>query len=138
MDYTLLKIRTIGTDDLGSLSFFEGAHDVPFDIKRIYYIHGVPDGAQRGAHAHIALQQILFCPYGIIEILLDDGEDKASVMLDDPSKGLIIGPGLWRDMVWHQENSVLCVAASEYYDEKDYIRDYDAFLQHVKKVKEHG
>ena len=138
MDFRTINIKTIDSHGMGMLSFFEGSHDVPFAIKRIYYIHGVPEGAQRGAHAHIALRQILFCPYGKIEILLDDGEEKASVMLDVPSKGLIIGPGLWRDMVWHQENSVLCVAASEYYDEKDYIRDYAAFLQHVKKVKEHG
>ena len=136
MDYSLINITTIGTDDIGALSFFEGTHDVPFEIKRIYYIHGVPAGTKRGAHAHIALRQILFCPYGKIEILLDDGTQKASVLLDDPSKGLLIGPGLWRDMVWHKEGSVLCVAASEYYNESDYIRDYHAFLDHVKKASD--
>ncbi len=59
-------------------------------------------------------------------------------MLDDPSKGLVIGPGLWREMIWHKENSVLCVAASEYYDEKDYIRDYNTFIQYVREGKIHG
>ena len=138
MDYSLINIKTISADCMGALSFFEGTHDVAFEIKRIYYIHDVPKGVQRGGHAHIRLRQILFCPYGSIEIILDDGVEKCSVLLDDPGKGLIIGPGLWREMIWHQENAVLCVGASEYYDEKDYIRDYDDFLRYVKEVKLHG
>lgn len=129
----MIRIKTINSGYAGKLSFFESSIDVPFEIKRIYYIHGVPDGSQRGGHAHIALKQILFCPYGKIEIILDDGNEKSSIILDNPSVGLVIGPGLWRDMVWHQGESVLCVAASDYYDEKDYIRDYDAFLSYVKK-----
>ena len=133
MKYQIIRIKTIDSGYAGKLSFFEASRDVPFEIRRIYYIHGVPDASQRGGHAHISLQQILFCPYGKIEILLDDGFEKASVMLDDPGKGLVIGPGLWRDMLWHQENSVLCVAASEYYDTKDYIRDYGEFLRRVKE-----
>lgn len=138
MKYSILHLKTIDSGYAGKLSFFEASRDVPFEIKRIYYIHGVPDKSQRGGHAHIALQQILFCPHGKIEIILDDGQEKASVLLDDPGKGLIIGPGLWRDMVWHQANSVLCVAASEYYDAKDYIRDYDTFLQYVNEGKIYG
>ena len=133
MNYSLISIKTIDSGYAGKLSFFEEKRDIPFEIKRIYYIHGVPNDSKRGAHAHIALKQLLFCPFGKIEILLDDGTEKASIILDDPSKGLVIGPGLWRDMRWHQADSVLCVAASEYYDEKDYIRDYDAFLNYVKK-----
>ena len=133
MKYQIIRIKTIDSGYAGKLSFFEASRDVPFEIRRIYYIHGVPDASQRGGPAHISLQQILFCPYGKIEILLDDGFEKASVMLDDPGKGLVIGPGLWRDMLWHQENSVLCVAASEYYDTKDYIRDYGEFLRRVKE-----
>ena len=138
MNTPLVEIKTIDSGYAGELSFFEASRDVPFEIKRIYYIHGVPYGAQRGGHAHIALKQILFCPYGSIEIILDDGHKRESVLLDDPSKGLVIGPGLWREMVWRQENSVLCVAASEYYDEKDYIRDYAAFIKYVNEVKLHG
>lgn len=133
MELNIIRLKTIDSGYAGKLSFFEASRDVPFEIKRIYYIHGVPDQSQRGGHAHISLRQILFCPYGRIEILLDDGHEKASVLLDDPSKGLVIGPGLWRDMVWHQANSVLCVAASEYYDPKDYIRDYDTFLRYVSE-----
>lgn len=138
MKTQMINIKTIDSRYAGKLSFFEGTHDVPFEIKRIYYIHGVPNASHRGGHAHIALQQILFCPYGKIEILLDDGYEKVSVVLDDPGRGLLIGPGLWRNMIWHQENSVLCVAASEYYDEKDYIRDYDVFLHYVKEGRTHG
>lgn len=138
MEYQILPIKTIDSGYAGKLSFFEGTRDVPFNIRRIYYIHGVPADSIRGGHAHKALRQILFCPYGRIEIILDNGTEKTSVMLDDPAKGLLIGPGLWRDMIWQQENSVLCVAASEYYDENDYIRDYDAFLDYVKAGERHG
>lgn len=129
MNYQLISIKTIDSGYAGKLSFFEGTHNIPFEIKRIYYIHGVPGGAQRGGHAHKALQQILFCPYGRIEIILDDTKERTSVMLDSADKGLIIGPGLWREMIWHEENAVLCVAASEYYDEKDYIRNYEDYLR---------
>ena len=135
MEYKVINLKTIDSGYAGKLSFFEGTRDFPFEIKRFYYIHGAPDGSQRGGHAHRQLRQMLFCPYGSIEILLDDSTEKVSVLLDDPSKGLVICPGLWRDMVWHQEDSVLCVAASEFYDEKDYIRCYDAFLQYKKSQK---
>ena len=131
MKYSIIHIKTIDSGYAGKLSFFEGTHDVPFDIKWIYYIHGVPNHSQRGGHAHKKLQQILLCPYGTIEIVLDDGKERQSVLLDDPGKGLVIGPGLWREMIWHEENSVLCVAASEYYDESDYIRNYDTFLHYA-------
>ncbi len=136
--YTLVDIKTIDSGYAGKLSFFEGSRDIPFEIKRIYYIHGVPEGSQRGGHAHLTLRQILFCPYGSIEIILDDGHKREHILLDDPSKGLVIGPGLWREMIWHKENSVLCVAASEYYDEKDYVRDYSTFIQHVREGIIHG
>lgn len=135
MDFHTIIIKSRNTEDMGSLSFFEGTHDVPFEIKRVYYIYDAPKGTQRGGHAHRALRQILFCPYGSIEIILDDSNERCSVMLDDPAKGLLIGPGLWREMIWHVDNSVLCVAASEYYDEKDYIRDYQDFLAYKKGAR---
>lgn len=138
MEYSIINIKTIDSGYAGKLSFFEGNRDVPFEIKRIYYIHEVPNNSQRGGHAHKALRQILFCPYGKIEIILDDGKTRSSVMLDSADKGLVIGPGLWREMIWHEENSVLCVAASEYYDEKDYIRDYEDFLKYSKGRTDNG
>ena len=128
MQPQLITINTVSTPDIGSLSFFEGERDIPFSIKRIYYIHGVPENTVRGAHAHKELKQLLFCPYGSVKILLDNGKEKSEVILDNPSKGLIITPCIWRDMIWLVENSVLCVAASDYYNEDDYIRDYSEFI----------
>lgn len=136
MDYSVFELPVRSTQGLGNLSFIESEADTSFQINRIYYIYDVPVGTRRGGHAHKRLRQLLFCPNGSIEILLTDGEDHASVMLDRPNKALIIGPGLWRDMVWHTDRAVLCVAASEHYDESDYIRDYDAFLQYKEMKKE--
>lgn len=136
MDYYEYPIKTIATDHLGSLSFFESTNDVPFEIKRIYFIHGVPGNAKRGGHAHTNLQQLLFCPYGEIEILLNDGEQQKSIILDSPDKGLYIGNNIWRDMVWKIDNSILCVAASQYYSENDYIRNYENFIKQINLSKE--
>lgn len=136
MDYSILSLPVRATQGLGSLSFLEAGTDTPFPINRIYYIYDVPVGTQRGGHAHKRLRQLLFCPYGRIEILLSDGTERESILLDRPDKALLIGPGLWRDMVWRTDKAVLCVAASDHYDEKDYIRDYDAFLQYRKAQEE--
>ena len=138
MQYRIIQIKTFsqGTFADGELSFFEGNRDIPFEIKRVYYIQGVSRGMKRGMHAHKALQQLIFCPYGVVKIVLDDGYKKEEVLLDDPSKGLVLEPGLWRDMYWEKDNSVLCVAASDYYYPDDYIRDYDEFLTYVNKKGE--
>jgi len=127
------KFTTYGNSTTGYLSFFEFQKDIPFEIKRIYYTYDVPVGTKRGMHAHKKLQQILWCPYGSIEIILDDGVQKESFTLDSPEKALLVGPGIWRDMYWKKVDSVLCVAASDYYSEGDYIRDYDEFLKYVKE-----
>ena len=133
MDYTVINIKTIPTEGAGQLSFYEATRDIPFEIKRQYYITGVPEGQVRGFHAHKQLQQLLFCPYGKIEIILDDGKKRESVLLDNPGKGLVLRGGLWREMLWQQTDSVLCVAVSDFYTEEDYIRDYDAFLQYASQ-----
>lgn len=130
----IISIKNVHDEQEGDLSIFEGSgRDLPFDIKRIYYIHHVPVGTVRGGHAHKHLTQLLWCPYGSITILLDDGSEKAEVQLNDPTKGLIVEHAMWREMRWEQEGSVLCVAASEFYDESDYIRDYAAFQAYVKQ-----
>lgn len=138
MQYKLTTISTHPEKNAskGGLSVFEANRDIPFDIKRIYYIHGVSSGERRGFHAHKALRQLLFCPCGSIMINLDDGHTVESVLLDDPSKGLVLEPGLWRTMDWLKDDSVLVVAASDYYTESDYIRDYAAFLEYVNKAEE--
>jgi dTDP-4-dehydrorhamnose 3,5-epimerase-like enzyme len=136
MDYYTIYIKTVKTKKEGLLSFFEGTRDFPFPIKRIYYIHHVPAGARRGAHAHKTLKQMLFCPYGSVTIFLNDGKKEEQILLDDPSKGIVLQPGLWRDMLWNIKDSVLCVAADQYYDENDYIRNYDDYLKYLKEQKE--
>jgi len=132
MPIEIKTIKRIFTQDKGSLQFFEANRDIPFGIRRLYYITDVLEGVERGAHAHKTLKQYLFCPYGCIEILFDDGVVKYPVFLDTPDKGIIITPCVWRDMIWHKDNSVLCVAASDYYNADDYIRDYETFLRHTK------
>lgn len=136
MKYKIIDISTIKTDYEGKLSFFESNRDIHFEIKRFYYIHGVPKGIIRGKHAHKELKQLLFCPYGSITIKLHDGYIQKEVLLNDPGKGLCLEPGLWREMVWNVDNSVLCVAASDYYDETDYIRDWNEFLQYIERKNE--
>ena len=90
----------------------------------------------RGGHAHKKLRQLLWCPYGRIRIRLDDGHEKAEVLLDAPNKGVVVEHTMWREMLWEKENSVLCVAASEFYEESDYIRDYRQFLRYVREQEE--
>jgi dTDP-4-dehydrorhamnose 3,5-epimerase-like enzyme len=129
----LITIRSSGESENGYLSYFESNIDFPFEIKRVYYIYGVKEGSKRGMHAHKELSQILWCPYGKIEILLDNGVEKKNYMLDSPTKALLIERGFWRVMYWHKDSSVLCVAASDYYNEEDYIRDYSEFLKYFEK-----
>jgi dTDP-4-dehydrorhamnose 3,5-epimerase-like enzyme len=128
----ILTFPTFGSPSIGYLSFFED-HKIGFSIKRVYYIYGSSDGTKRGFHAHKKLKQFAWCPYGDITFILDDGYSKQEVRLNSPSEGLLIHQGVWREMIWNKENSVLCVAASDYYDESDYIRDYDEFLRLVKE-----
>jgi len=128
-----LHKRTAVSQDLGSLVFFEANRDIPFAFKRVYYTYGVKEEVVRGHHAHKALEQLLICVYGAIEIMCDNGEKKEYAMLDDPAKGLYVGPGIWHTMKWLKDDSVLLVLASEYYDESDYIRDYDEFIRLVKE-----
>lgn len=126
----ILSIKTVSTLNAGELSFFEANHDVPFSIKRIYYISKVPEGVRRGFHAHKELKQLLFCPYGKIQLVLDDGVQREEITLSDPSIGVIIDHPVWREMLWLEKGSVLCVAASGYYDPAEYIRDYNLFLEY--------
>lgn len=135
MNYSITEIKTVETPGEGYLSFFEGnGRDFEFPIKRIYYIHGVDKGIKRGGHAHKKLKQVIFCPYGSIEILLNDGSTTESVLLDSPNKAIIIDTPLWREMVWNTPNSVLCVAASDFYDETDYIRNYKDYCEYIGRT----
>ena len=123
----VIHIKTIPTEDSGELSFFESKHEIPFEIKRIYYISKVPEGVTRGFHAHKELQQFIFCPYGRIKLVLENKNGRESIELSDSSVGILIDQFTWREMLWIQKDSVLCVAASDYYYKEDYVRDYREF-----------
>lgn len=131
----VIHIKTIPTVDAGELSFFEGSHDLPFEIKRVYYISKVPEGVRRGYHAHKELKQVLFCPYGRIQLVLENKAGREEIELSDPSIGVVIENPTWREMLWLQKDSVLCVAASDYYNPEDYIRDYDEFHKYIQSFK---
>ena len=123
----VIHVKTIPTVNAGELSFFEGKNDIPFDIKRIYYISKVSEGVRRGYHAHKELKQFLFCPYGHIQLILENRNGREEIELSDPSIGVVIEECTWREMLWLQKDSVLCVAASDYYKAEDYIRNYEDF-----------
>jgi dTDP-4-dehydrorhamnose 3,5-epimerase-like enzyme len=124
-DCKVIDIRRY-TDTRGYLSVVENGLDIPFDIKRIYYLYMVPEVA-RGAHAHKELQQLLIATSGSVEVIMDDGKEKKSFMMDRPWKGLLIPAGLWRDLENFSGGAVLLCLASEKYDPEDYIRDYNEF-----------
>lgn len=128
----VIHIKTIPTLGAGELSFFEAKHDLPFSFKRMYYISKVPEGTRRGYHAHKNLKQLLFCPYGRILLVLENNHGREEIELSDPSIGVVIEEPTWREMLWLQKDSVLCVAASDYYDNDDYIRDYEEFKKYIK------
>ena len=124
-DCRIIDIRRY-SDTRGYLSVVEGGVDIPFEIKRIYYLYLVPEVA-RGAHAHKALQQLLIATSGSVEVIMDDGNTKKSFMLNRPWKGLLIPSGLWRDLENFSGGAVIMCLASEKYDPEDYIRDYNEF-----------
>ena len=130
-DCKIIDIRRF-SDTRGYLSVVENGLDIPFDIKRIYYLYMVPEVA-RGAHAHKELQQLLIATSGSVNITLDDGVDKKTFHLDKPWKGLLVVPCLWRDLDNFSGGTVLMCLASEHYDAADYIRDYDEFLKYKRE-----
>lgn len=117
----------------GSLSFFERGKDIDFDIKRIYYIYEFCEENRRGFHAHKELKQVMWCPSGIIEIDFTDGKTWSKYILDTPTKILVVKEGYWREFISLKENSILCVAASEIYNNEDYIRNYNEYLKHMEE-----
>lgn len=119
-------------DDRGQLIALEEFKDIPFQIKRVYYMYDTSKGVVRGHHAHKDLEQILICIHGSCKVLLDNGKEKKIVPLEKPYEGLYIPNDMWREMYDFSDDAVLMVLASDLYDEKDYIRDYDEFLKFVR------
>ncbi len=122
-------------DDRGQLVALEEYNDIPFRIKRVYYMYDTIPNVVRGKHAHKRLEQILVCVSGSCKIRLDNGKEKKIVALEKPYEGLYVSHDMWREMYDFSKNAVLMVFASEVYDEDDYIRDYDEFLSYVKEKR---
>lgn len=131
MEYELIDFKIRG-DERGSLVALESAAEVPFEIKRVYYIFGTQKNVVRGHHAHRKLKQIIFCPHGSCDFILDDGKERRTLRLGSPNRGLYLKSNIWREFTNFSEGCVVMVLASEHYDETDYIRDYQTFLQEQK------
>jgi hypothetical protein len=116
----------------GNLTSIQNSIEIPFDIKRIFYLYDIPGGKDRGAHAHIECHQFLIAGSGSFDVLLDDGKSKKLVTLNQPYKGLHIPPGIWASEINFSSGSICLVLASHKYDEKDYIREYGEFLKYKK------
>lgn len=128
-----VNLKPLG-DDRGSLVALESNKSVPFDIKRVYYIFETQQGVSRGFHAHQNLKQLAVCVTGSCRFVLDDGQTRESIVLDSSTTGLIIEDLTWREMHDFTSDCVLMVLANQYYDESDYIRDYQEFLNVVNKA----
>jgi dTDP-4-dehydrorhamnose 3,5-epimerase-like enzyme len=115
-------------DARGSLVALEREHNVPFEIRRVYFIYNTAEGVSRGYHAHRKLRQVAVCVAGSCTMVLDDGHKREEVVMDTPTRGLLIEDLVWREMHHFSDDCVLMVLASELYDEADYIRDYQKFV----------
>jgi dTDP-4-dehydrorhamnose 3,5-epimerase-like enzyme len=122
---TLPKIE----DRRGNLSVIEN-DTIPFEIKRVYYLYDIPSGAERGGHSHIKLQEFLVALSGSFDVILNDGNQQSTVILNNPNVGLLINPGIWRELKNFSSGAVCLVVASEVYIEEDYIRDLDEFINY--------
>jgi WxcM-like, C-terminal len=130
-DCKLLDLPKI-SDPRGNLTFVEGNNHIPFDIRRVYYLYDVPGGAERGGHAHKGLHQLIIAMSGSFDIVLDDGYGKKRFHLNRSYHGLYVCPMIWRELDNFSSGSVCMVLASNRYDEDDYYRDYDRFVDAVR------
>jgi hypothetical protein len=117
----------------GNISVVENNMEIPFSIKRIYYLYDIPGGEDRGAHAHIELKQLIIAASGSFDVILGDGKVKRSITLNRPYLGLLVVPGIWRELINFSSGAICMVLASEVYSEKDYIRDYNEFVNYKLK-----
>ena len=121
---TLPKIET----DAGAITSINGTHEIPFLPKRVYYLYDVPGGSERGGHAHRGLHQLIVAAGGSFDVLIDDGSMKKTVSLNRPYHGLLVVPGIWRELMNFSSGATCLVLASEEYEESDYFRDYSSFV----------
>lgn len=113
----------------GNITIVEGNENVPFNLSRIYYLYDIPGGESRGGHAHKELYQLIIAAGGSFEVLLDDGKNKKIVRLNRPNFGLLVVPGIWRELFEFSSGAICLVLASHKYDEHDYIREYNEFVE---------
>jgi hypothetical protein len=121
----LSKIHNVA----GNITIVEGERNIPFRLRRIYYLYDIPGGESRGGHAHIELYQLIVAASGSFEVLLDDGINKKIVRLNRPNFGLLVLPGIWRELFEFSSGAICMVLASHIYDETDYLRDYNKFIE---------
>lgn len=132
LDAHTLEFGSLG-DERGQLISLETVAQIPFQINRVYFIYANRDGVRRGFHAHRKLKQVAVCVNGACKFDLFDGVEKKTINLDLPTKGLYIGNVIWREIYDFSPNCVLMVIASEIYDETDYIRDYEQFMELARR-----
>ncbi len=130
MNYKLVKLNIYG-DNRGKLAVVEGNKDIPFEIKRVYWIFDTVPEQERGKHAHKDLEQIIVAMDGACQFMLDDGKTQETVWLNRPDVGLYIGKNMWREMRHFSYGCKLMILASRHYDEKEYIRDYEVFRREI-------
>jgi hypothetical protein len=118
----------------GNITIVEGEQNVPFSLRRIYYLYDIPGGESRGGHAHKELSQLIVAASGSFEVLLDDGINKKIVRLNRPNFGLMVVPGIWRELFEFSSGAICMVLASHKYDEKDYLRDYNNFFKFKNSI----
>lgn len=132
MDIRLIDFQS-HDDERGCLVVAETQKEIPFDIKRLYYIYDVGKEKERGFHSHKHLEQVYIGIHGSMKVTLSDGTEEKEIILDNPKQGLYIGHDVWRTITDFSSDAVLLVAASEHYDENDYIRSYDEFVASLNK-----
>lgn len=132
MDIKLIQLQKHG-DERGQLVALEESKNIPFPIKRVYYMFETGEDVRRGFHAHHKLQQLAIPVRGSCRILLDDGIEKIEVYLDNPAQGLAIDPMIWHEMYDFSSDCVLMVLADDFYNESDYIRNYEEFQKVMAK-----
>ena len=116
----------------GNISIFENNKDLPFEVKRVFYIYDIPGGESRGAHAHKQCHQFIVAASGSFEVEMDDGKDKRTIVLNRPYFGLHIPPGIWSAEKEFSSGAICLVLTSQHYDESDYIRNYEDYLNYIK------
>ncbi|HEA7842534.1 TPA: WxcM-like domain-containing protein [Campylobacter coli] len=131
MNYKILNFNA-KSDDRGSLIALENLKEIPFEVKRIYYIYDTKPEFPRGAHAHRELEQVLIMMEGSCELVLNDGKNIKNIILNRPDMGIFIGKNMWREMKNFSYGAKLLVLASDFYNEKEYIRNYNEFLRLIK------